>query len=46
MDLGILASTIISEARVQPLEPGGNDIQDASYTQSIWSTGVGLHYSF
>lgn len=46
MELDILASTIISEARLQPLEPGDMDIQNASYTQSLWSFGAGLYYTF
>jgi len=46
MDFGIVASTIISEARLQPLVAGEMSISDSSYTQSIWSTGAGLHYIF
>gem|GEM_PF-736338 len=45
-ELLLLSSTIISDTRLIPLQPGSADIPNSSFTQSAWSLGLSLDYTF
>ncbi|MBI4966385.1 MAG: hypothetical protein HY913_24105 [Desulfomonile tiedjei] len=44
--LSIIGSTIISDTRPTPLQPGSSDIPNSSFTQSTWSLGLSLDYTY